>query len=305
MGVLAAVHRQRPPRQVGIGQVEAGDLHCAHGMDGDQADDDSRGGPVQPVQHPGRPVARQRQRQVDSGERLDPGGGITEDQLLLLQGTEDTAPGQSFAQLGYVPVQTQPALPNDAHGHRHQFGGLSRRGPSRLGTGRTGPASPPTTRSCRWAGRPGAACCRRPPAPLALEPPSATRTGGNSSITGPGRYRRDAVLSARRNLAGTTAGRDGHVQRRHRLRHPLGRKQRRRRGLRVIPEQPTDLLPYLTAARAPPQTGTPPAAGALTPARPCPEPRTGPSAPTPSARPRVRHRTAPRPVPRTGRLSSP
>ncbi|MFH7340761.1 hypothetical protein [Streptomyces sp. KHY 26] len=103
-------HRQRPPGQVGIGEVEAGDLHGTHGMDGGQADDEPGGGTVQPVQNTGRPVAGQGPRQVDSGGRLYPGGGIAEDQLLLLQGAEDTAQyaEQSAGHVAPVPGKFGP-----------------------------------------------------------------------------------------------------------------------------------------------------------------------------------------------------
>ncbi|MER7901576.1 hypothetical protein ABTX62_37485 [Streptomyces sp. NPDC096046] len=110
VGVLTAVDRQRLPGQVCIGQVEAGDLDGTHGVDRDQADNESRCGAVQPVQGPGQAVAGQRQRQVDSGGRLNPDGGIAEDQLLLLQGAENATQyaEQSASHVAPVPGEFGP-----------------------------------------------------------------------------------------------------------------------------------------------------------------------------------------------------
>ena len=69
MGVLAPPDCQCPAGEVGVGQVEQGDLDGTHGVDGDQTDDEARGGTIQ-VQGPGQSIAGQGPRQVYSSGQL-------------------------------------------------------------------------------------------------------------------------------------------------------------------------------------------------------------------------------------------
>lgn len=55
-----------------------------------------------------------------------------------------TAPAQPVTQTGCTSVSAEPTLPHHHRSPCRQFGGRNLRGPSRHGTGRTGPAAPPT-----------------------------------------------------------------------------------------------------------------------------------------------------------------
>lgn len=90
MDALTPAHRQCPAGEVGVGQVEPGDLHGTHGVDGHQTNDEARGGTIQPVQGPGQSITGQGPRQVYSSRQLQPGRGVEEDQPLLRQGPENT-----------------------------------------------------------------------------------------------------------------------------------------------------------------------------------------------------------------------